>query len=242
MRVLSCAHTMARKSGKQKAESSHPLRGIPAETKRAIIAIFLIILGIIFTLAYFGAAGNGGTDVYWLFNYLLGVGYFLLPLLFFILAWSALREESAGFHPLKLLASAIFIFAGLGFVDALSGRGGLVGAAIAHPAVQFFDIYAALIILGGLSLISLLILLEGRISPAMIASVGRGIIALFKRLFGKKNVDGEPDIKGLPEDDELAPTYASLDDEEDDEPQQNPVARPVAASEGFCTGLTSCIF
>ena len=207
---------MARKSGKQKAESANPLRGIPAQTKRAIIAILLIILGILFTLAYFGAAGNGGSDLYWLFNYLLGVGYFLVPMLFFILAWSALREESAGFHPLKLLASAIFIFAGLGFVDILSGRGGLVGDAIAHPAVQFFDIYAALIILGGLSLISLLVLVEGHISPDMIASVGRSIAALFGRI-GKKK-DGEPAIKGLPEDDEeLGPTYETMDDGEDED-------------------------
>jgi len=92
---------MARKSGKQKAESSNPLRAIPAETKRTILAIVLVILGILFTLAYFGAAGNGGSDIYWLFNYLLGVGYFLVPLLFFILAWGAFREESAGFHQVQ---------------------------------------------------------------------------------------------------------------------------------------------
>src|SRR4051812_3082192 len=111
---------MARKSSKQTKKNSEAPRGIPSETKRTILAIVLLILGIIFVLAYFGAAGNGGSDLYRLFNYLLGVGYFLLPLLFFILAWSALREESAGLHPLKLLASTVFIFAGLGFVDTLS--------------------------------------------------------------------------------------------------------------------------
>ncbi len=201
---------MARKSSKT---SANPLRVVPHETKRAIIAIVLAILGGIFTLAYFGAAGNGGSDLYWLFNYLLGFGYFLVPLLFFILAWSALKEESSGLHPIKLLASAIFIFAGLGFVDIVSNKGGLVGAAIAHPAVQFFDIYVALLILGGLALISLLVLVEGSISPEVFMSVGRAIKALFVRLFGKKEKVGEPSIKGLPE---------NADDEEyeEDEPAE----------------------
>ncbi len=222
---------MARKSSKQTNKNGGALRSVPSETKRTIVAIVLLILGIIFVLAFFGAAGNGGSDLYRLFNYLLGVGYFLLPVLFFILAWSTLREESAGFHPLKLLASAIFIFAGLGFVDTLSGRGGLVGAAIAHPTVHLFDMYASLIILGGLSLISLLLLVEGRISPDALALPGRGAMALFRRLTGRTTLATEPSITGLPddEDEELGPTYQTMDEEEEDAPTPMP-ARAMAPS------------
>ncbi|MCX6819829.1 MAG: DNA translocase FtsK [Candidatus Adlerbacteria bacterium] len=229
---------MARKNSKQSAkESANPLRTLPDETKRAIIAVFLVVVGIIFTLAYFGAAGNGGSDVYRLFNYLLGVGYFLVPVLFFILAWSALREESTGFNPFKLLASAIFIFAGLGFVDIVSGRGGLVGDAIAHPAVNFFDIYAALILLGGLSLISLLILLEGKISTAPFIFLGQSFAALGRKImaliFKPKEV-GDLSIEELPEGDEedgLAPTYARVDEEEDE-----PARTPTPARAAIATG------
>ncbi len=213
---------MARKNSKNSSASANPLRTLPSETKRTIAAIVLFILGVIFVLAYFGAAGSGGTDLYWLFNYLLGIGYFLLPLLLFILGWSALREESVGFNPLKLISSVIFILAGLGFVDALSGHGGLVGGAIAHPTVQFFDIYVALIIMGGLSLISLIVLVEGRISPELFASIGRGIVALFNRIMSRDTSETEPSIKGLPdEDEELEETYPAMD--EDGEPtQKNP--------------------
>ncbi|MEI6864093.1 MAG: DNA translocase FtsK 4TM domain-containing protein [Candidatus Adlerbacteria bacterium] len=224
---------MARKNSKQSAkESVNPLRTLPQETKRAIIAVFLVVVGIIFTLAYFGAAGNGGSDVYTLFNYLLGVGYFLVPMLFFILAWSALRQESNSFHPLKLVASAIFIFAGLGFVDIVSGRGGLVGDAIAHPAVNFFDIYAALILLGGLSLISLLILIEGKISTAPFVFLGHSFALLGKKIVGlvfKQKEEGDLSIAGLPEgedEEELAPTYERAD--EDTGPAQNPLRRSSA--------------
>ncbi|HVY73172.1 MAG TPA: DNA translocase FtsK [Candidatus Paceibacterota bacterium] len=213
---------MAKKQSK--SASINPLRAVPSHTKRAIVSVCLGVLGVLFVLAYFGAAGNGGSDLFRLFDYLLGVGYFLLPILFFILAWSALREESeGGLHPLKLLASAVFVFAGLGFVEILSDKGGLVGAAIAHPIVNLFDIYAALLVLGALSVISLLILLEGRISPELLASVGRSIAALFRRLFGKKQIDAEPTVHGLPDDEE----------EDSEEPAQTLSTAPLRGEAGF---------
>lgn len=220
---------MARKNAKHSGKSDSASSGLPAQTKRTIIAILLFVLGLVFTLAYFGAAGNGGSDLYHLFDYLLGVGYFLLPILLFILAWSALREESPGLNPLKLLSGAVFIFGGLGFVDIVSDRGGLIGAAIAHPIVNFLDVYVALISLGALSVISLLILLEGRISPEFFTSLWAHTTALF-RGSAKKDESSEPAIKGLPddEDDELEPTYKSMDDEEeegDERPAQPLTAR-----------------
>jgi S-DNA-T family DNA segregation ATPase FtsK/SpoIIIE len=173
-----------KKNGKQSSKSFGTSLHIPQETKRAIIAVVLIIAGIFLSLAAFGIAGIAGTDTYRLFAYLLGVGYFLLPVLFFILAGTALREESAGFTPVKIISSAIFIFTGLGFIAVVSGRGGVVGAVIANPAVYYFDIYAALIVLGGVSLISLLVLLEGSISPAPFAALGRALRALWRHSFG----------------------------------------------------------
>ncbi len=223
---------MARKNGKQSKDTANPLRTLPTETKRTIAAIVLFILGLIFVLAYFGVAGNGGSDLYWLFDYLLGIGYFLLPLLLFILGWSALREESVGFNPLKMVSSVIFILAGLGFVDAVSNRGGLVGGAIAHPTVQFFDIYVALIIMGGLSLISLLILIEGRISPEIFTSIGRNILALFRKLTGRGDRELEPSITGLQDDEELEETYPPMDEEDEQETPRMPQQVPARAERG----------
>ena len=59
---------------------------IPGETKRAIVVVVLVIIGLFLTLAAFGAAGIAGSDTYRLFAALLGIGYFLVPLLFFMLA------------------------------------------------------------------------------------------------------------------------------------------------------------
>lgn len=187
---------MARKNNKQKERSK-----LPSATKRAIVVVLLFVLGIFLTLAAFGAAGIAGSDAYRLFAYLLGVGYFLLPILFFVLAGTALKEEATGFTPLKIGASLLFIFAGLGFIDIVAGKGGLVGSAIANPAVHFFDIYAALIVLGGMSLTSLLIILEGKLSfepfAAMAGSAQSMPTTLWSRIRGtKESVD--PAFANLP--------------------------------------------
>lgn len=193
---------MAQKNGRKNNKSSLGTSlHIPEETKRAIIAVILIIAGIFLSLAAFGIAGIAGSDTYRLFAYLLGVGYFLLPVLFFILAGTALRETSSGFTPVKIISSAIFIFTGLGFIAVVSGRGGVVGAVIANPTVYYFDVYAALIVLGGVSLISLLVLLEGRISLEPFKALGRALRSLWNRAFGKQSAE-EALLAGLSDEEE----------------------------------------
>ncbi len=160
----------------QKKKTKLPLpsfSSIPDHTRQSIWSILLIIVGLFLALAAFGTAGPAGNDVYGLLAYLLGFGYFIVPLLFLILGASALSEDRPAFEPLKLIASVIFVVTGLGFVEAVSGHGGLLGHLIAGPVVQLFDIYAGSIILGGLLLTSLLIVLEGRISLETLKAVFR---------------------------------------------------------------------
>lgn len=171
---------MARKNGKNGQREGV----IPDHTKRSIIVIILTVAGVFLTLAAFDAAGIAGSDAYRLFASLLGVGYFLLPLLLFVLAGNTLREERPGISYLKLFASVVFFIAGLGFVEAVSSQGGLLGHAIAGPALQYFDIYASLILLGGLSIISLLLILEGGVSFESFASIVRGLRAAWQWVAG----------------------------------------------------------
>src|SRR3989344_8181474 len=195
--MLSCVLSMARKNGKKYSLIGNPLHTLPSETKRGVLVIILVIVGLFLSLAAFGIAGTAGSDAYRLFNYLLGIGYFLLPLLFFVLAGTALRSESAPFTPLKIIASAIFILPGLGFITIVSDNGGFIGASIANPLVHLFDIYTAVIILGGLSLISLLLLLEGGIPVQTFSEIGRVLRALFRILLKKKDEINELPITGV---------------------------------------------
>ncbi len=199
---------MAKKNGKHSGNKS-PLASVPKETFKAIAAVVLIIAGAVLTLAGFGAAGPAGSDAYILIGRLLGVGYFLVPVLFFMLGAVALREERPAFNPLKLISSALFLVAGLGFIELVSGQGGLFGKAIAGPAVAYFDVYAAVIGLGGLLLISFLLLLEGRISLEPFVGAWRLISSLWR-----KKEDGEPTVTGFTGDEnEQAPARQETDDE-----------------------------
>jgi len=74
---------MTRKNGKNGGDN--PFSAIPHDTRRAIIVVLLVVAGLFLTLAAFDAAGIAGSDAYRLFASLLGVGYFLLPLLLFVL-------------------------------------------------------------------------------------------------------------------------------------------------------------
>lgn len=232
---------MARKQTKPKA-SLNPLTALPGATRRAIIAVVFVIVGVFLTLAAFDGAGVAGSDAYSLFAYLLGIGYFLLPVLSFVLAAAALREQEAGGIPvLKLIASAIFLIAGLGFVTVVSGRGGFVGSNIADPLVHLFDVYAAVSMLGGLSLISLLILVEGTISIEPL----RGVWNLLLRLFKKKEDIKEATITGADMGaDEPAPAAAPTQQEEyDEEPviAKSPARAAAAAREASVAALQTLL-
>ena len=94
---------MAQKNGKKNSKYNSKSFGtslrIPEETKRAIIAIILIIAGVFLSLAAFGIAGIAGSDTYNLFAYLLGIGYFLLPVLLSIFQYGIMLQKYLGAVP-----------------------------------------------------------------------------------------------------------------------------------------------
>lgn len=172
---------MARKNSKHERISRNPIATLPDQTKKSIVIVLLFIIGSFLTLAAFGIAGLIGQETFEFFTSLLGVGYFLFPAVLFILAGSALKKEWGGLTLTKIAASVFFIAAGLGFVALVSGKGGLVGESIASPLVSYLDLYVSLIVLGGLSLISLLIILEEGITFEPLAALYRRVRSLFVR-------------------------------------------------------------
>lgn len=217
---------MAKKNGKS-SSGKKPLASVPKDTFKAIVAVLLIIVGAVLALAGFGAAGPAGSDAYILFGNLLGIGYFLLPILFFMLGGAALREERPAFNPLKLVSSVLFLVTGLGFIQIVSGKGGFFGRTIADPAVKYFDIYAAVIGLGGMLLISLLLLLEGRISMQPFVGAWELVSSLWRKKEG-----GEPNVTGFTgdeDDEEEAEASRRPEPAQDDEPAPVRAAPAMAA-------------
>jgi len=206
---------------------------VPQETRHAIAAVLLVVAGLFLTLASFDAAGIAGSDAYRLFAKLLGVGYFLLPVLFFVLAGNALRPRE-GITVFKLITSVLFFVAGLGFIQAVSGNGGLLGEAIADPALKYLDIYASLVVLGGLTLISLLLLIEGGINFEPLAALWRMLSRLYAKLTGR-SADAEPKVGGFGLDNEPFDEAQGKEEDEDyenEEEEKEPVRLPRAESRG----------
>ena len=137
------------------------------ETQKSIIGILAFVLGVFFLLAAFEKAGVVGHYLYRGFDVLFGVGYFILPLLAFLLGASAFSEERPRFALHVMLGSILFILSGLGIISLLGGTfdgspaaGGVVGGGISRAFMALFDFYASTVILFSLFVVSVVIIFE----------------------------------------------------------------------------------
>jgi S-DNA-T family DNA segregation ATPase FtsK/SpoIIIE len=140
------------------------LGGLSDEIRHSVIAILFFVVGIFFSVAPFGKAGMLGQSVYGGFEYLLGVGYFALPLLLFLLGVSFFRESRPNIAVTASLGAFLFLFSILGLVNIFSGdsSGGILGQLVSIPLVKLFDTYVATLFLIAFLAISFLIMFNTR--------------------------------------------------------------------------------
>ncbi len=158
--------TIIKKVTKIKQESPGPsfrfsfLDGLSDETRHSVIAILFFVIGIFFLVAPFGKGGLMGSSIYGGFQYLLGVGYFALPLLLFLLGISFFRESRPNIAMTASVGAFLFLFSVLGLVNIFSGdaEGGILGQAVSYPLVKLFDTYIATLFLISFLAISFLIM------------------------------------------------------------------------------------
>ena len=128
-------------------------------TIHTIWAIIFIVLLIFFTLASLDKAGVVGHYTYEYLGALLGVGYFLLPLicgLVSIMFWKSLRHD---FTLGQIISAFLFFISGLGLVDVFSNKeGGIIGNIISLPLVRLLDTYVTVVVLMGVMLISFIMM------------------------------------------------------------------------------------
>ncbi|TAN36581.1 DNA translocase FtsK [Patescibacteria group bacterium] len=138
--------------------------GLSDETRHSVIAILFFVIGIFFSVAPFGKGGVLGESIYGGFEYLLGVGYFALPLLLFLLGVSFFRESRPNIAMTASLGAFLFLFSTLGLVNIFSGdsSGGILGRIVSVPLVKLFDTYIATLFLIAFLAISFLIMFNTR--------------------------------------------------------------------------------
>ncbi|MES2088042.1 MAG: DNA translocase FtsK 4TM domain-containing protein [Patescibacteria group bacterium] len=205
---------MSKKSKDSKDRTSNSIwNSIPDGTKKAVFAIIFFMISILFTLASIGKAGPIGDTLYTWFSFLLGLGYYLVPLIFIMLGISAFKSISPKIHILKIAATVIFLLSGLGMMDIyVPTEGGFVGRIVSNPLLRLFDVSAALIVLTALFIISVLIIFETGIAF-------EPMFNFFKKFRSKKvGVETEArtkvyeeDVPEEPEESEVTPAKEKLE-------------------------------
>lgn len=160
------------------------LRGLKAELRRDIGAIIFFALSLLFLLAGFEKVGVIGNDVYKILEYLLGIGYFVLPLLSFIISVSLIKDSDENEHTGHRFFGGVlfFLFSIVLLAIFNQDKSGIIGISIASFLLSLFDFYGSVIISTAFLFISILILFEfPLLSPiALITKIFREAILSFK--------------------------------------------------------------
>jgi len=120
------------KKKKKKNSQLHP------ETKKSISAILLIGISVLLVLASFKKAGPAGNLLFQSLEALFGLGYYIIPVVFLLVAILFLFTLEKNFFSTTIFGAGIFIILGMGFIDiAYPGKGGFLGKFIGLLEIPF---------------------------------------------------------------------------------------------------------
>lgn len=150
------------------------LDDIKKETTKSAFAVIFFAAAIFLILAAFGKAGIVGEKIFRSAQYLLGVGYFLFPILFLLLCFASIKSFRKKFPLAKIIAAFLFFLSALGLTDIIiSAKAGLIGALISRGLIVLFDSYFSAIFLAAISVISLLVIFEAELKLESLSFIGK---------------------------------------------------------------------
>jgi DNA segregation ATPase FtsK/SpoIIIE, S-DNA-T family len=161
------------------------------ETRQSIWGISFLFLGLFILLSTFKIAGSLGEVLYSILKSFFGLGYFILPIILAVIGVSFMRKGGIDIARLHMITGVIVLLSTLAIMDIASNGsgpseiiayGGLLGRIVAYPFVKLLGIYAGILLLGALLIISLIILFNEK--PNLL-SLWRKFLSLFKN--GMKN-------------------------------------------------------
>ncbi len=140
--------------------------GLKSQTKHGIMAIVFFVLALFFLMSVFDITGVAGVYMKDFFKSVLGnVGYFLLPTLLILLGYSYVKIKTPNIGWRSAISAIMFLLSSLGIIDIAGGKssGGLLGEILSKPLVSLFDVYASIIFLGAILIISILVIFDTKI-------------------------------------------------------------------------------
>lgn len=154
---------MARKKRKNDDEEKEggTFSDLGHSTVQSVWGLLLFLLSIFFIIAAFNKAGLVGEKTHEWLSSLLGLGYYLIPLLLLILSMSFFADRESRFPTSKIVGSFIFFISGLGLFSMISETsGGIIGDLVTKPLVPLFDRPVSYVFLIGLIIISLIVIFD----------------------------------------------------------------------------------
>ena len=160
---------------------SPTIRRVSSEATRGVISIFVTALAIFLIIAEFGGGGVVGNSTYAWLDWLLGVGYALMPLsliLIAILLFKSFERHVGWIHMVSLF---VFLISGLSLVSvAFRGHGGVIGENIASPLLSSVDTTTTIVILLAFVIASLVIAFDMHLGKVM-DSLRNTVLSLWGR-------------------------------------------------------------
>ena len=189
--------------------------GLKTQTKHGIIAVVFFVLAVFFLMAKFSVAGPTGDFFNQELKLLLGVGDILLPTLFLLLGISFIKSEVPNIGWTRVVSAVLFLLSSLGIIDIASGAGvhagGLFGEILSTPFVALFDVYASVVFLGAILIISILIMFDTK--PNL-----EPIFTKIGSIFSKKETE---DYESELDESELEEVKKSITEEEEKIPKES---------------------
>ena len=139
------------------------------ETRYSIWGIGFIVLGLLVTLSMFKMAGVVGNFIFTGLSGFFGFGYYILPIFLFVIGYSLLKNERPQIAQIHAIFSLTTLLSILGIMDlASNGKGeslnitwgGYLGSIVSWPFLKLFGLYAGILLLGALLIVSLIILFD----------------------------------------------------------------------------------
>jgi len=162
-------------------------------TRRGIGAILFFVIAVFLILASFDKAGFVGDKTFAILDSLMGIGYYLFPLVLLTLGilFTIPRNEEKGVAIVQMVSALVLFLSGLGLLHlGLPDKGGFLGKIISEPLVSLFETTATAVVLSGIALVAALAMFDTAFNLHMItAALGKLL-----RKDSKEN-EGEKPIK-----------------------------------------------
>ncbi len=210
-------------------ELEEDVRKLNPETKKSVLGVIFITLALVSLFAYFGAAGIAGTYIKEALISFLGIGFFIVPITFLMVAAALFKSLKTNFYLSMILGGVLFFFSFLGLIDVLSRSlsssedfaAGWVGFIVAYPFFNFFGFWVSVITFVASILISFALVFNVPIKLAL-----------------KERREEAEEDEELEEDEEYEEEDLEEEDEEDEEEETGFISKAISNSKNSFEKLT----